>query len=406
MLVFMKTQCKKRIICHIAIISMLVSLLDPGILVYASSISEIQNQIKNTQSEIAGIEGSLSQKEDELDLVEEDIADTNAEILNTMTSIGMKEDEIAAKEGEIEDKAEDIGNTQAAYDAAKKKEEEQYQAMKRRARYNYEFEIPSVLEMLISGMGMELLLNQEDYITKINDYDQNLKDEYEASKNQVYDLWMQLEEEKKNLEQEKVALEEDKQKLQEQKGRLDNLLAEKKRQSANYEAEISSLKKSAAASKKKLQQEQAALKKLQQQQKKPTSNAANGKYTPTNFTSVIENASGSDLGKKVAKYACQFIGNPYVAGGTSLTNGADCSGFVYRVFADFGYNLPRTSYEQRDIGSAVSYDSAQPGDVVCYDGHVGIYIGGGYLVHASTAKTGIKVSNANYRSILSVRRVA
>jgi cell wall-associated NlpC family hydrolase len=385
---------------------MLVSLLDPGILVYASSISEIQNQIKNTQSEIEGIEGSLSQKEDELDLVEEDIADTNAEILNTMTSISMKEDEIAAKEGEIEVKQEDIGNTQAAYDAAKQKEEEQYQAMKRRARYNYEFEAPSVLEMLISGMGMELLLNQEDYITKINDYDQKLKDEYEASKNQVYDLWMQLEEEKKNLELEKVSLEDDKQKLQEQKGRLDSLLAEKKRKSANYEAEIASLKQSAAASKKKLQQEQAALKKLQQQQKKPTSNAANGNYTPTNFTSVIENASGSDLGKKVAKYACQFIGNPYVAGGTSLTNGADCSGFVYRVYADFGYSLPRTSYEQRDIGSAVSYDSAQPGDVVCYDGHVGIYIGGGYLVHASTAKTGIKVSNANYRSILSVRRVA
>jgi cell wall-associated NlpC family hydrolase len=402
----MKTQYTKRIIMNIVLISMLVSLLDPGLLVYASSIKDMQNQIKNTQNEIENIEGNISSKEDELDMVEEEIADTNAEILNTMTSISMKEDEIAAKEADIAAKAQDIINTQAAYDAAKLKEEEQYQAMKRRARYNYEHESPSVLEMLISGMGMELLLNQEDYITKINDYDQKLKDDYEAPKNQVYDLWMQLEEEKTSLEQDREHLEEDRQKLQEQKGLLDNMLAEKKRKSANYEAEIASLQQSAAASKKKLQQEQAALKKLQQQQKKPTSNAANGNYTPTNYTSVIDNASGSDLGKKIAKYACQFIGNPYVAGGSSLTNGADCSGFVYRVFADFGYSLPRTSYEQRDIGSGVSYDSAQPGDVVCYDGHVGIYIGGGYLVHASTARTGIKVSNANYRSILSVRRVA
>ena len=98
-------------------------------------------------------------------------------------------------------------------------------------------------------------------------------------------------------------------------------------------------------------------------------------------------------------------GNPYVAGGTSLTNGADCSGFTYRVFADFGYKLPRTSYEQRSAGTGVDYDSAQPGDIICYDGHVAIYIGGGYIVHASSAKTGIKVSKAGYRTILAVRRI-
>jgi cell wall-associated NlpC family hydrolase len=406
MLIFMKKLYRKRIICYIVLVGMLVSLMDPGILVYASSISDMQNKIENTKNEIEGIEGNLSEKEDALDLVEEGIADTNAEIINTMTSIGLKEDEITAKELDIQNKEQDIRETQAEYDAAKIKEEEQYQAMKRRARYNYEHEAPSVLEMLINGMGMELLLNQEDYIIKINDYDQKLKDEYEASKNQVYELWMQLEVEKTGLEQDKVLLEQDRQNLQEQKERLDSLLADQMRKSAGFEAEIASLRQQATASKKRLQQEQAALKKLQQQQKKPASNAANGNYTPTNYTSVIDNASGSDLGKKIAKYACQFIGNPYVAGGTSLTGGADCSGFVYRVYADFGYNLPRTSYEQREVGAGVSYDSAQPGDIVCYDGHVGLYIGGGYLVHASTARTGIKVSNANYRSILTVRRVA
>ena len=92
-------------------------------------------------------------------------------------------------------------------------------------------------------------------------------------------------------------------------------------------------------------------------------------------------------------------------GGTSLTNGADCSGFTYRVYSDFGYKIPRTSYSQRSAGKEVSLASAQPGDLVCYDGHVGMYIGGGLIVHASTARTGIKVSNATYRTILSVRRI-
>jgi uncharacterized protein YycO len=147
--------------------------------------------------------------------------------------------------------------------------------------------------------------------------------------------------------------------------------------------------------------------KLQEQQKQNGGNtaAANGNYTNTGYTGTIDNASGSDLGKKVAKYGCQYIGNPYVFGGTSLTNGADCSGFIYRIYKDFGYNLPRTSYEQRSAGTGVAYDQAQPGDIICYDGHVGIYIGGGKIVHASNRKDGIKVSNATYRNILAVRRI-
>ena len=111
------------------------------------------------------------------------------------------------------------------------------------------------------------------------------------------------------------------------------------------------------------------------------------------------------MGKRVAKYACQFIGNPYVSGGTSLTNGADCSGFTYRVYSDFGYSIPRTSTQQRSAGTGVSYAEAQPGDILCYEGHVALYIGGGLIVHASTQKTGIKITNAQYRPIITVRRI-
>lgn len=117
-------------------------------------------------------------------------------------------------------------------------------------------------------------------------------------------------------------------------------------------------------------------------------------------------SQNSSLGSSIANFALQFVGNPYVYGGTSLTNGADCSGFVQSVFKNFGISLPRTSGEQGQCGTNVGgIGNARPGDLVSYSGHIGIYIGNGQIVHASSVKTGIKVSNANYRPVLSVRRI-
>lgn len=116
--------------------------------------------------------------------------------------------------------------------------------------------------------------------------------------------------------------------------------------------------------------------------------------------------SGSGMGADVANYALQFVGNPYVYGGTSLTNGADCSGFVMSVYANFGVSLPHSSSADRNVGYDVGgLENAQPGDLVCYSGHVAIYIGNGQIVHASTSKTGIIVGNATYRTPLCVRRI-
>lgn len=121
---------------------------------------------------------------------------------------------------------------------------------------------------------------------------------------------------------------------------------------------------------------------------------------------VISSGSGSEMGAAVANFACQFVGNPYVYGGTSLTNGADCSGFVMSVYNNFGVSLPHSSAADRSVGASVDgLANAQPGDIVCYSGHVGIYVGDGKIVHASTSRTGIIISNANYRSVLSVRRI-
>ena len=130
-----------------------------------------------------------------------------------------------------------------------------------------------------------------------------------------------------------------------------------------------------------------------------------GSETTTDTSSNTATSSGSG-GSSVVDYAKQFVGNPYVWGGTSLTSGADCSGFVQSVYSNFGVSLPRTSYEQQNAGREVSYSEAQPGDLICYGGHVAIYMGNGKIVHASNSRDGIKVSdNAAYRTILSVRRL-
>ena len=118
-----------------------------------------------------------------------------------------------------------------------------------------------------------------------------------------------------------------------------------------------------------------------------------------------EAAAKAGTGQAIVDYACQFIGNPYVWGGTSLTNGADCSGFVQSVFAHFGISLPRTTWDMEHVGTPVSYDQAIPGDIILYNGHVGIYMGNGQIVNAINSARGIGVLPATYTSIVTVRRL-
>ena len=119
----------------------------------------------------------------------------------------------------------------------------------------------------------------------------------------------------------------------------------------------------------------------------------------------LKSTGGTEFGRNVADYALQFVGNPYVYGGTSLTNGTDCSGYTQSVYRHFGVNIPRTSGEQAGFGREIAYGDMEPGDLVCYSGHVAMYIGGGRIVHASSRKEGIKVSNdPAYRTIVSIRR--
>lgn len=130
--------------------------------------------------------------------------------------------------------------------------------------------------------------------------------------------------------------------------------------------------------------------------KKQSSSSSNRTYNPP---------TGGN-GQAVVNYAVQFVGNPYVWGGTSLTNGADCSGFIMSVYAAFGVSLPHSSSKMRSVGYAVDPSQVQPGDIICYSGHVAIYIGNGAIVHASNRKDGIKITyNWQYKTVLAVRRI-
>ena len=385
----------------------------------ASSIEELQKQIAVHQQEVANANAKADKLKDQQGLIEELIDDLNAEILNTMTCIGLKEDEIAEKQEEIDGKEAEIEATQAhieqteqEYYDAKAKEEKQIDDMQIRARRIYETGTSSVLNMILRGSSFGSLLNRMDYAEQVYSYDRNQKEELQATKELVKDLWEKLEVEKANLEMqktafegEKAALELAKQELKNQKDDLDRALAVRRKESADFEAQIKKAQQEASVAKTLIQQEQKALKKLQDEQKKGNTAAANATYAETSYSAIVDNATGSELGKKIAKYALQYVGNPYVLGGTSLTKGTDCSGFTYRIYSDFGYTITRTSTTQRSDGKEVSYANAQPGDIICYSGHVALYIGGGKIVHASNKRDCIKVSNAAYREILTVRRI-
>ena len=373
----------------------------------ATTVKDIQDQINQDNAALNEINDDMLALQDEQDLLEEEICDLDAELINTMTVIGgleediaASEEAIAAKEQDISAKEADIRTTQGLYEEAREKEEAQYNAMVARIQYLYENGEGDYLSVLFSATSFSEILTLQSYIEAVYAYDQNMLAAYEAAREEVKLLWERLEEEKASLEEEKAALEA-------QVSYLDGLLARKKQESANYDAQIARMRQEANALKVKIRQEQAELKKMEEEaRRRAAAAAANGSYTVSaSISDIINGASGSDLGKQIARYGCQYIGNPYVSGGTSLTNGADCSGFTYRIYANFGYTIPRTSYQQRSAGTEVSYENAQPGDLICYEGHVAMYIGGGYIVHASNVKTGIKVSRATYKKILTVRRI-
>lgn len=392
MIVSVKT--KKSYILLSLILTGCIVVAEP---VRAATISDIRKQQQATQEALEEAENKADALDEQQGAIEEEIADMDTSLVEIMGNITLIEEELAAKEIEIE-------KAQVAYSAAKASAEAQYVAMKRRIKFMYEKGDSAYVELFLEARSLTDMLNKTEYIEKLYDYDRNLLCQYQETQQQVADL-------KESLETEQSELETTQFEYKAEQEQLQVMLDQKKEESSNYEALINEAKTQAAAYAQTIRQQNAAIKKIQEEEARRAAEEAKKKAaaakpsTNKSYATVITSATGSALGKEIASYACQSIGNPYVAGGTSLTEGADCSGFTYAVYKSFGYNLPRNSTDQRSVGSAVDFSQAQPGDLICYSGHVGMYIGDNKIVHASSVKTGIKVSTATYRPIVAVRRV-
>lgn len=371
--------------------------------VSASSKEELENSIKENQDLLDSVEGNIGALEESQYLLEDEIIKLDTQLINTMTSIALVEDEMYANQLKVD-------QLMIEYTALEAIVQEQIDAMQVRMQYMYENGTISYIELILSAKSIREFLNMTEYIASIYEYDENLLKQYQENQATLDILRMELEDDYAILEQ-------NKEEIEVQRMELLQLMEIKRKVSDDYEAQILVAQQEAQAFKELIQQEQAELRLIQEEEERKRleeETAANSGSTiqpsdivVTQFdTSIIDNAVGSELGKTIAKYGCQFIGNPYVLGGTSLTEGADCSGFTYRIYKDFGYNIPRTSTDQRIAGVAVnSLAEAQPGDLICYSGHVALYLGSGKIVHASTSTTGIIIGNAEYRSILAIRRV-
>ena len=407
----MKRRCRSVL----SLLLLTILLMGSTTQVWADTIEELQKQIMESQKQLDALNGQIGELQKEQKLLEEEIEDLDSELINLYTEIGVLEDQITEKQAEITEKESEIEVAQADYDAAVEQEQQQYEAMKIRIKYMYEQGNESYLELLLESKGFSDMLNKVEYIEDLYEYDRKMLLNFQAIEEEIAVLKAGLEEDKAILESDMASIEEDKAELASQQNYLNGILAQKKAASANYDAEIAAAQAQASAYKKQIAADNKKIAQIQEEERKRlAANNGTSTYTPSASAAstvaaaqaIVAASSGGSTGKAMANYGCQFIGNPYVPGGTSLTNGADCSGFIFRIYADFGYKVPRTSWQLRTVGTEVSLASAEPGDIVCYDGHVGMYIGGGMIVHASTQKTGIKVSNAQYRPILTIRRVA
>ena len=388
-----------------------LSVVDP---ISATTISELRQEVKKNQSQLKNAQQKADEAQEAQEGVEEEMEEIDAELVNLITDINLCEEA-------INDKEEEIYRTQLDYDAAVAEKDEQYASMKIRIQFMYEKGDSSYLHMFFGAGNMGDMVNKAKYVEELYDYDRKLLTEYEDTVKRVQELWDTLEEDKSELETSKTE-------LQEGQAYMEELLAQKKEEYENYSVMLTKAKQEAATYTARIKQETAQIRKLEEEERKRREEEerkrkeeeerrrkeqealladgdAGSEETPKKQETPEPTSSGGGKGQDIANYACKFIGNPYVAGGTSLTNGADCSGFVMSVYKNFGINLPRSSYSQSTVGKGVSYSDARPGDVIYYGGHVGIYIGNGQIVHASTERTGIKITLATYRNIVTVRRI-
>lgn len=368
--------------------------------------SQAEQGLKDKKNEISGLK-------DQQQTTADDIKNKSAKLDEILAAQKKLQTDITSKQAEIEQNQKDLA-------AAQEKQQEQYDAMKKRIQFMYENSAEdNIWTAIIESNGITDMLNRIEYVSDVYDSDRALMDSYQAAVEQVKEIGTKLDNDMNEL----TAMQDDYEKqqadveaaivaLENQKEQYASQIAQAQQQADNYQNIIT-------AQGKIIQEQEAAAAAAAAAAARANSSSGSSSYDgggagkggsiASDYASGGgKNPSGTTgvSGSSVVSYAMQFVGNPYVWGGNSLTNGVDCSGFVHEVYAHFGISTPRYSQAFKSVGQAVSFDNIQPGDVVVYPGHVAIYAGGGVIVEAQSTKAGITARRSvQCHTILAIRRL-
>lgn len=361
--------------------------------------SQAEKDLKDKKNEINGLK-------DQQQTTADDIKNKSAKLDEILAAQKKLQKDITSKQAEIEQNQKDLA-------AAQEKQQEQYDAMKKRIQFMYENSAEdNIWTAIIESNGITDMLNRIEYVSDVYDSDRALMDSYQAAVEQVKEIGTKLDKDMNEL----TAMQDDYEKqqadveaaivaLENQKEQYASQIAQAQQQADNYQNIIT-------AQGKIIQEQEAAAARANSSSSSPSydgGGAGKGGSIASDYAAgggKNPGASTGVSGSSVVSYAMQFVGNPYVWGGNSLTNGVDCSGFVHEVYAHFGISTPRYSQAFKSVGQAVSFDNIQPGDVVVYPGHVAIYAGGGVIVEAQSTKAGITANRSvQCHTILAIRRL-
>ena len=395
----------KNKICAAVLVFVLAGSLTAGACavpnVYAKTEAEkkrdaYKKKLKAKNSDIANIKDSQS-----------DVKDSITAAAARMKTLLSKQEQLKS---DIKDKQNEVEQVNKKLEEAKEEEQNQYDAMKLRIQYLYENSTDnSIWSAILESNGLSDMLNRIEYATDLYKSDRELMTSYQNAVKKVEDWTMQLADEMDSL----LALQD---KYQTQQGELKTLMAKLEKQKDAYAQQLAEAQKQAQDYKKTISKQEAIIRAQEAAAARANANTYDGGGTgasggiasdsylkdPDCNPSQTTDVSGADI----VAFAQQFVGNPYVWGGNSLTNGVDCSGFVHQVYANFGISTPRYSQAFKSVGQPVSYQNIQAGDVVVYPGHVAIYIGNGNIVEAQSTRAGITNSRpVNCHTITAIRRL-
>ena len=395
----------KNKICAAVLVFVLAGSLTAGACavpnVYAKTEAEkkrdaYKKKLKAKNSDIANIKDSQS-----------DVKDSITAAAARMKTLLSKQEQLKS---DVKDKQNEVEQANKKLEEAKEEEQNQYDAMKLRIQYLYENSTDnSIWSAILESNGLSDMLNRIEYATDLYKSDRELMTSYQNAVKKVEDWTMQLADEMDSL----LALQD---KYQTQQGELKTLMAKLEQQKDAYAQQLAEAQKQAQDYKKTISKQEAIIRAQEAAAARANANTYDGGGTgasggiasdsylkdPDCNPSQTTDVSGADI----VAFAQQFVGNPYVWGGNSLTNGVDCSGFVHQVYAHFGISTPRYSQAFKSVGQPVSYQNIQAGDVVVYPGHVAIYIGNGNIVEAQSTRAGITNSRpVNCHTITAIRRL-